>query len=113
MAVTFLNKDDIFPTILQQGIQFPVFQQELCRPAIQSTHTILTPEGPQAFITLFYVTGGDPWPEALPRANEDGSANWAVASFVMVYTVVVVWVMLEVVFPRRDHCNSSMIIPLL
>ena len=66
----------------------------------ERARTSLTPEGPQAFITLFYVTGGDPWPEALPRANEDGSANWAVAGFVMVYTVAVVWVMLEVPFLR-------------
>ena len=27
-----------------------------------------------AFMTLFYVTGGDPWPDALPKNNEDG---WA------------------------------------
>ena len=32
-----------------------------------------------AFLTLFYVTGGDPWPEELPKYNEDGSANWMVA----------------------------------
>ena len=25
-----------------------------------------------AFMTLFYVTGGDPWPDALPKNNEDG-----------------------------------------
>ena len=23
----------------------------------------------KAFITLFYVTGGDPWPESLPKAG--------------------------------------------
>ena len=25
-----------------------------------------------AFMTLFYVTGGDPWPDAVPKYNEDG-----------------------------------------
>ena len=25
-----------------------------------------------AFMTLFYVTGGDPWPDSLPKNNEDG-----------------------------------------
>ena len=50
----------------------------------------------KALITLFYVTGGDPWPEALPRVNEDGTANWVVAGFVMVFTIMVVWIILEV-----------------
>ena len=31
-----------------------------------------------AFMTLFYVTGGDPWPDSLPKYNEDGSINWTV-----------------------------------
>ena len=33
----------------------------------------------RALITLFCVTGGDPWPDALPKTREDGSANWTVA----------------------------------
>ena len=32
-----------------------------------------------AFVTLFYVTGGDPWPDSLPKHNEDGTANWEVS----------------------------------
>ena len=31
-----------------------------------------------AFVTLFYVTGGDPWPDSLPKYNEDGTTNWEV-----------------------------------
>ena len=50
----------------------------------------------RAFLTLFYVTGGDPWPDALPKFNEDGSANWVVAAFIMAYTVVEIWVILQV-----------------
>ena len=49
----------------------------------------------KAFITLFFVSGGDPWPETLPKTNEDGSANWVTAGYVMVYTVVVDWVIIE------------------
>ena len=26
----------------------------------------------KAFVTLFHVTSGDPWPETLPSFNEDG-----------------------------------------
>ena len=32
-----------------------------------------------AFMTLFYVTGGDPWPDTLPKHNEDGTTNWQVS----------------------------------
>ena len=49
-----------------------------------------------AFLTLFYVTGGDPWPDALPKFNEDGSANWIVAAYIMAYTMIEIWVILQV-----------------
>ena len=49
-----------------------------------------------AFLTLFYVTGGDPWPDALPKFNEDGSANWVVAAYIMAYTMIEIWVILQV-----------------
>ena len=32
-----------------------------------------------AFMTLFYVTGGDPWPDTLPKHYDDGTTNWQVA----------------------------------
>ena len=50
----------------------------------------------RAFLTLFYVTGGDPWPDALPKFNEDGTANWIVAGYIMCYTIVEIWVILQV-----------------
>ena len=42
----------------------------------------------KAFTTLFYTAAGDPWPDTLPRLNDDGSTNWPVAGFILVYTVV-------------------------
>ena len=49
-----------------------------------------------AFLSLFYVTGGDPWPDSLPKFNEDGSANWTVAAFIITYTLIEIWVILQV-----------------
>ena len=34
--------------------------------------------------------------QALPRLNEDGSSNWRVAGFTAGFTIVVIWVMLQV-----------------
>ena len=53
-----------------------------------------------AFVTLFHVTGGDPWPETLPSYNEDGSVNWLVMGFIFGYTIIVIWVILQV---RRSN----------
>ena len=50
----------------------------------------------RAFLTLFYITGGDSWPDALPKFNEDGTANWVVAAYIMGYTMVELWVILQV-----------------
>ena len=62
----------------------------------------------RAFLTLFYVTGGDPWPDALPKFNEDGSANWIVAAYIMCYTMLEVWVILQVGYiPSSPHFKSS------
>ena len=61
----------------------------------------------RAFLTLFYVTGGDPWPDALPKFNEDGSANWIVAAYIMCYTMLEVWVILQVGYiPASPHFKS-------
>ena len=49
----------------------------------------------RAFLTLFYVTGGDPWPDELPKFNEDGTANWVVAAYIMGYTMIELWVILQ------------------
>ena len=42
----------------------------------------------KAFTTIFYTAAGDPWPDTLPRLNDDGSTNWPVAGFILVYTVI-------------------------
>ena len=71
----------------------------------------------RAFLTLFYVAGGEPWPESLPKFNEDGTANWVVAAYIMGYTMIELWVILQVgvlqlVFPyhfvggRRNPFSS-------
>ena len=49
-----------------------------------------------AAFTLFSVTGGEPWPETLPRLNEDGTANWAVMLFCAIYFVITTWLILQV-----------------
>ena len=53
----------------------------------------------KAFVTLFHVTSGDPWPETLPSINEDGTVNWLVTGFVFGYTMIVIWVILQVSEP--------------
>ncbi len=49
-----------------------------------------------AAFSLFSVTGGEPWPESLPRLNEDGTANWGVMLFCAVYFVITTWLILQV-----------------
>mmetsp|Transcript_67340 Transcript_67340/g.179747 ORF Transcript_67340/g.179747 Transcript_67340/m.179747 type:complete len:641 (-) Transcript_67340:424-2346(-) len=50
----------------------------------------------RAFISLFEVTAGDPWPEALRQANEDGSTDWSSTAFIIVFTVTLHLTLLEV-----------------
>ena len=49
-----------------------------------------------AFLTLFHVGAGEPWPDELPWINSDGSANWAVGGFSLTFTIIVHFVVLEV-----------------
>ena len=49
-----------------------------------------------AFVMLFYVAGGDPWPESLAKFNEDGTVDWTVAMYVGIYTIIEIWVILQV-----------------
>jgi hypothetical protein len=51
-----------------------------------------------SLFTLFLVTAGEPWPEAMPRLNEDGTANWVVSLFCTAYTIVTFWLVLQVSF---------------
>ena len=51
----------------------------------------------RAFVTLFRVTAGDPWPEAdLPLLGEDGNMNSGTVSFMMTYIVLVNCIFLQV-----------------
>ena len=40
-----------------------------------------------AFMTLFYVTGGDPWPDSLPKNNEDRCDNNATIRAIQYNTI--------------------------
>ena len=53
-----------------------------------------------ALLSLFYVTSGEPWPAELETHNSDGSTNWVVGSFTIVFTIIAHWIVLEV--PRPD-----------
>ena len=49
-----------------------------------------------AFFTLLLVTAGEPWPDALPRLNSDGTANWTVMVFCGCYIIISTWLVLQV-----------------
>ena len=57
-----------------------------------------------AFFTLLLVTAGEPWPDALPRLNEDGTANWRVMVFCGSYIIVSIWLVLQV--PARVNTEA-------
>ncbi len=58
----------------------------------------------RALITMFKLTCGDPWVDELPGTNEDGSTNYAIASFIMSYIVIAVWTVLQV---SETHLQSE------
>ena len=60
-----------------------------------------------AFFTLLLVTAGEPWPDALPRLNPDGSANWVVMAFCGCYIIVSTWLVLQVPRPRRRRTPTA------
>ncbi len=64
-----------------------------------------------AFVTLFHITAGDPWPEDPQLYEENGLVIWRVAIFHMAYEISVGWVILQVrvvdlapTRPRRACC---------
>ncbi len=59
-----------------------------------------------AMFSLFSVTGGEPWPESLPRLNEDGTANWGVMLFCSGYFVITTWIILQVLAPSCRGASS-------
>mmetsp|Transcript_49787 Transcript_49787/g.130995 ORF Transcript_49787/g.130995 Transcript_49787/m.130995 type:complete len:431 (+) Transcript_49787:34-1326(+) len=51
-----------------------------------------------AFVTLFFVTAGEPWPESVRELTEDGRVHWPMMTFCFVYTVATYWIFLQVCF---------------
>eukprot|EP00292_Cryptomonas_paramecium_P000167 CAMPEP_0113678112 /NCGR_PEP_ID=MMETSP0038_2-20120614/9720_1 /TAXON_ID=2898 /ORGANISM="Cryptomonas paramecium" /LENGTH=379 /DNA_ID=CAMNT_0000595621 /DNA_START=655 /DNA_END=1791 /DNA_ORIENTATION=- /assembly_acc=CAM_ASM_000170 len=50
----------------------------------------------RALVTLFKVTSGDPWPDEPRIQKEDGRVDYSVVGFQFAYTVVVLWVIVQV-----------------
>lgn len=48
-----------------------------------------------AFVTLFHITAGDPWPEEPALYDQDGTVNWKVGGFHIAYEISVNWVILQ------------------
>ena len=48
-----------------------------------------------AFVTLFHITAGDPWPEEPALYDKDGTVNWKVGAFHIMYEISVNWVILQ------------------
>ena len=48
-----------------------------------------------AFVTLFHVTAGEPWPDELLMIREDGTTDWVVAGYELCFTIIVIWVILQ------------------
>ncbi len=63
-----------------------------------------------AFVTLFHITAGDPWPEDPPLFEESGLVIWKVAIFHMTYEISVGWVILQVraLSSSSNHSTEDM-----
>jgi len=51
-----------------------------------------------AFVTLFFVTAGEPWPEQIRELTEEGNVRWSMMGFCFVYTIGTYWIFLQVCF---------------
>ena len=65
--------------------------------------TLFAAEAPQdfavftrAFVTMFRVASGDPWPESLALVLEDGETNWATCAYMCSFIIIACWISLEV-----------------
>ena len=58
----------------------------------------------RAFITMFRVASGDPWPESLTLVLEDGELNFKACTYMCSFIVIVCWISLEV---RWLHCSGA------
>ena len=50
----------------------------------------------RAFITMFRVASGDPWPESLVLVLEDGEMNWTACAYMCSFIIIACWISLEV-----------------
>ena len=50
----------------------------------------------RAFITVFKVASGDPWPESLVLVLEDGEMNWTACAYMCSFILIACWISLEV-----------------
>ena len=58
----------------------------------------------RGFVSLFRVTGGDPWPDAaLPLLGENGEMNFGTVAFMMSYIIIVNWTFLQVGVKQPIH----------
>ena len=61
-----------------------------------------------AFITMFRVAGGEPWPwETLPAKESDGTTNFGVIFFFISYVVLVNWTLLQVHVARSEIMSRN------
>ncbi len=50
----------------------------------------------RAFVTMFRVASGDPWPASLVLVLEDGEMNWTACAYMCTFIVIACWISLEV-----------------
>ena len=50
----------------------------------------------RAFITMFKVASGDPWPESLVLVLEGGETNWTASAYMCSFIIIACWISLEV-----------------
>ena len=50
----------------------------------------------RAFITMFRVASGDPWPASLVLVLNDGDMNWKACTYMCSFIILAVWISLEV-----------------
>ena len=50
----------------------------------------------RAIVTLFRIAAGETWIEGVPVLDEDGIVNWGVGVYIMSFTIIVNWTLLQV-----------------
>ena len=50
----------------------------------------------RAIVTLFRIAAGETWIEGVPVLDNDGLVNWGVGGYIMSFTIIVNWTLLQV-----------------